>query len=171
MPKKRDLSLKPRQRKLLSRLLDPDSPNVSQAGRDAGYVNRQQANRDIKSPQMQHAFQLAMERAGIDDDSLAQKLFDLLGARNTTLYHGEPTEVGPDNRTQLEALKVATNMFGHQPPKQDPQPQAEQHLHLHLEKHGLGPDAIIALDSALRRALEPEPDIPETIPASPVTHP
>lgn len=144
-----------RQRKLLARLLDEDSPSVAMAARDAGYPTRQQAYKELQRPAVQMAFTDLLAEHGLDDDRLAGKLNELIEARSAIVIKGQVQTV-PDNRTQLDCVRLVATLRGHMGGGRDGSKTdaaggaKHQHVHLHLEQLGLPAESIGRLAEGLR---------------------
>jgi phage terminase small subunit len=108
---KRELSA--RARTIIQAIIDGASE--TQALKKAGYSDSYvQAGKStiLNNPRMQEAFTRVLERAGVTDDRIADRLNSLIDAK-TLKQFGKDTKEIDDNGTQLGAVQLAAKLRGH----------------------------------------------------------
>ena len=84
---------------------------LKKAGYSAGYVSSQR-EAILSNPTLQHTFQACLDRAGVTDDKIADRLDKLIDAKSLKRFGKENIEID-DNGTQLGAVQLAAKLRGH----------------------------------------------------------
>src|SRR4030067_234565 len=119
-----------KQKRLVGAALNPNITTLTEMGRVAGYYDATNAQRGLKSPKVQNAIELALERKKVDEPRAARVLYEAQDAMYGMAVGGRLIKL-PDHNVRGKAdedyLKIK-KYIGNGPESA----AAEQHLHLHL---------------------------------------
>ena len=109
-----EVKLTLKQRKFIKYYIE--TGNASEASRRAGYaLGKEQGYENLTKPHIRHAFMVFLDKKGLTDEKIVDKLIELIEAKrqtSATITYGEADEKTmdfievPDNPTRIKALEL-----------------------------------------------------------------